>query len=50
MIYDYIAEFLVAYLDDVAMYSESLVGHLCHLKKVSSRLREYRLYIKLKKC
>jgi len=48
--HEYIDVFVVVYLDDVVVYSESLEDHLCHLRMVLSRLREHQLYIKLEKC
>jgi hypothetical protein len=30
--YDYIDRFVVVYLDDIVVYSEALVDHLCHLR------------------
>lgn len=47
---DYIDCFVVVYLDDIVVYSNSLHKHLDHLGKVISTLREHHLYIKLEKC
>jgi hypothetical protein len=48
--YDYIDRFVVVYLDDIVVYSESLVDHLCHLRQLLSRLRENSFFVKKKKC
>jgi hypothetical protein len=48
--YDYIDRFVVVYLDDIVMYSESLEDHLCHLRQVLSRLKENFLFVKKEKC
>ncbi|CAL5371561.1 unnamed protein product [Camellia sinensis] len=47
---DYVDQFVVVYLDDIVIYSESLEDHLSHLRKVFSRLREHQLYVKKEKC
>ncbi|XP_019245192.1 PREDICTED: uncharacterized protein LOC109225055 [Nicotiana attenuata] len=47
---EYIDEFVVVYLDDIVVYSQTLEEHLEHLQKVLARLREHKLYAKLSKC
>jgi hypothetical protein len=47
--YDYIDKFVVVYLDDIVVYIESLVDHICHLRQVLSRLRENSLFVKKEK-
>ncbi|KAL0462743.1 UNVERIFIED_CONTAM: Transposon Ty3-I Gag-Pol polyprotein [Sesamum latifolium] len=42
--------FLVVYLDDIVVYSESLIDHVKHLRAVFQKLREYELYAKKEKC
>ncbi len=41
---------MVAYIDDILIYSGSLEEHAEHLRKVFQRLRENKLYAKLEKC
>lgn len=41
VLYEYVDQFVVVYLNDIVIYSESLEDHLEHLKKVLSRLREH---------
>jgi hypothetical protein len=41
---------VVAYIDDILIYSGSLEEHAEHLRKVFQRLRENKLYAKLEKC
>jgi hypothetical protein len=48
--YDYINRFVVVYLDDILVYSESLVDRICHLRQMLSRLRENSLFVKKEKC
>ncbi|CAM4536418.1 unnamed protein product [Lepidochelys kempii] len=43
-------EYSVAYLDDVAIFSDSWAEHLEHLQKVFERIREAGLTVKAKKC
>ncbi|CAM4612241.1 unnamed protein product [Caretta caretta] len=45
-----LAEYVVTYLDDVAIFSDSWADHLEHLQKVLERIREARLTVKAKKC
>ncbi|CAM5133262.1 unnamed protein product [Eretmochelys imbricata] len=45
-----LGEYAVAYLDDVAMFSDSWSEHLEHLQKVFERIREAGLTVKAKKC
>ena len=48
--YEYVDRFVVVYLDDIVIYSESLEDHLEHLRKVLFKLREHQLFIKKEKC
>lgn len=41
---------VVAYLDDIMIYSKSRKDHLHHLRQVLSLLRKHGLYVKLSKC
>ena len=43
-------KFVLVYLDDVAIYSDSPEEHLTHLRIVLTALRKEKLHIKLKKC
>ncbi|CAM4657216.1 unnamed protein product [Caretta caretta] len=45
-----LGEYAVAYLDDVAIFSDSWADHLEHLQKVFERIREAGLTVKAKKC
>uniref|UniRef100_A0A3Q7EZB1 Reverse transcriptase domain-containing protein n=1 Tax=Solanum lycopersicum TaxID=4081 RepID=A0A3Q7EZB1_SOLLC len=45
-----ILKFVVVYLDDIVIYSDTLEEHVVHLKKVFKILRENQLYVKREKC
>ena len=49
VLFEYVEWFVMVYLDDIVIYSESLEDHLEHLRNVLSRLREHQLYIKNEK-
>jgi hypothetical protein len=46
----YINKFVIVYLDDIYIYSESPKQHIEHLRLVLQKLREHRLFIKMPKC
>ena len=48
--HEYVDHFVVVYLDDMVIYSESLEDHLEHLRNVLSKLREHQLFVKKEKC
>ena len=43
-------EFVIVYLNDILIYSESEEDHQKHVKQVLHRLRESGLFVKLEKC
>jgi hypothetical protein len=47
---DYLDTFVVIFIDDILIYSESEAEHEKHLRLVLQRLREHKLYAKLSKC
>ena len=47
---EYLDQFVVVFIDDILIYSKSREDHEHHLKLVLQRLREHKLYAKLKKC
>jgi hypothetical protein len=47
---EWLDDFVVVYIDDIWIYSNSLEEHAEHLRKVFQRLRENKLYAKLEKC
>jgi hypothetical protein len=47
---DYLDEFLVIYLDDLLIYSDTLEEHKRHVRLVLKRLQEAGLYVKPQKC
>ena len=46
----YLDIFVIAYLDDILIYSENEAQHTRHVKQVLQALDEYSLRLKLKKC
>ena len=47
---DYLDDFVISYIDNILIYSNSLEEHHEHVKKVLKKLLENNLYIKLEKC
>jgi hypothetical protein len=45
-----IDDFVIVYLDDILIYSQSEEEHVKHVKQVLQRLRDHRLYTKVSKC
>ena len=50
VLFENIDAFVVVYLDDIVVYSQSLQEHEKHLSLVFQRLRENRLFVKKEKC
>src|SRR6266542_4487209 len=50
VLYDYLNDFVIVYLNDILVCSDTFEEHLDHLRKVFIKLRETNLVIKLKKC
>ena len=50
VLYEYLDRFVVVYLDDIVIYSNSFEEHLLHLREVLAKLRKEKLYIKKEKC
>lgn len=48
--HDYIDRFLVVYIDDILIFSNTREEHLEHIRVVLERLRKHRLYASPKKC
>ena len=49
VLFDYLDDFCTAYLDDIIIYSEDLLKHKCHVRKVLKRLRKAGLQVDIKK-
>ena len=47
VLFDYLGAFVVVYLDDIIVYSQTLSEHEVHLRKVSQRIKEHKLYVTL---
>src|SRR6266545_3416167 len=50
VLHDYLNDFVVIYLDDILVCSDTFEERLAHLRKVFIKLQEANLVIKLKKC
>ena len=50
VLFDYLDDFVVVYLDDIVIYSRTLDEHVNHLSMMLSQLRKYTLYVKMEKC
>lgn len=50
VLYKFLDEFVVVYLDDIVVYNKTLHDHLKHVKRVFAKLRQHKLYIKKEKC
>ena len=42
--------FVIAYLDDIILFSKSPQEHLAHIRKVFKKLRSAKLFMKISKC
>ena len=47
---EYLDKFVLVYLDDILIYSETMEQHLEHVGAVLDKLRRFKLYGKLNKC
>ena len=46
----YIGIFVVVYVDDILVFSETLEDHVTHLRTILQTLRNERLYANMEKC
>ena len=46
----YLYDFVIVYLDDIIIFSQTIKEHLQYMKKVLEALRQARLKLKLEKC
>ncbi|KAK3531883.1 hypothetical protein QTP70_034386 [Hemibagrus guttatus] len=47
---DLLGKGVIAYIDDILVYSKSREEHVLHVREVLSRLQRHHLYVKLEKC
>jgi len=47
---DYLDDFVISYIDDILIYSNSLEEHHEHVRKVLRKLLDNKLYVNLEKC
>ena len=50
VLYDHLDKFVIAYLDNILIFSETEKEHEKHVKKILKKFQEKNLYLKLKKC
>ena len=50
VLYDYLNEFVITYLNNILIYFKNEKNHKKHVKKVLRKFQEKNLYFKLKKC
>ncbi|KAK3513361.1 hypothetical protein QTP70_012340 [Hemibagrus guttatus] len=48
--HDLLGKWVIAYIDDILVYSNSPKEHVRHVREVLSRLQRHHLYVKLEKC
>lgn len=49
VLYDFLNDFLVVYLDDIAIYSKTFEKHMNHFRLVFQKLREHIIHVKKEK-
>jgi len=49
-LHEYLDVFVIAYLDDILIYSKNKNKHIQHVKKILAKLRMAKLLLKPKKC
>ena len=47
---EYLDQFVIAYLDDILIFSNTKEQHISHVELVLQKLRQHKLYAKLEKC
>ena len=50
VLYNHLNEFVIAYLDDILIYSENEEDHKKQIKKILRRFQKKNLYLKSEKC
>ncbi len=50
ILHEFLGRFMVAYLDDILIYSETKQEHEAHIRMVLKTLRKHKLYCKLEIC
>src|SRR5438034_9232726 len=50
MLYNHLNEFVIAYLNNILIYSENEEDHKKHIKKILRRFQKKNLYLKSEKC
>lgn len=50
VLYDFLDDFMVVYLDNIVVFSMNMADHTVYLSKVLGKFRENKLYVKREKC
>ena len=50
ILYEFLDEFVVVYLDNIVIFSRNMDEHVVHLEKVLCKLKEHKLFMKNEKC
>ena len=48
--HSFIDDFVIVYLDDILVFSNTWEEHVVHVKKILDALRKEKLYVKMSKC
>lgn len=49
VLYEFVGQFIIVYLDDIVVYSKNVDTHVRHLRRVFARLKQHYLYVKKEK-
>ena len=50
VLYDHLNKFVIAYLNNILIFSEIKKKHKKHIKKILNRFQKKKLYLKSEKC
>lgn len=50
VLYEFLDEFVIVYLENITMYNKSFRDHLEHLRHIFTKVREHKLYVNREIC